>query len=211
MEREPSGDTCVVVVPLDRRELLYDKLYKLAVRQAGLVPEASAAHPTEWQRLQRQIATAAVVLVDTRSHDSLSYYALGIADTYATPMVVVTDSRHELPVTVDSQQVIEFETETDDPTSGERLREAVIQKLTHRAEIEDRRGTVGTVWERRGVEGASPRLEYTRREAESAINAMWIDGLSPDTIMNEMLRAGVPASWAEVCIRRLSRRQRPGW
>jgi hypothetical protein len=204
---------CVVVVPLEKRlDAVYTGVLEPAVKAARLHPQPAepARSQREREQLCEQIGDAAIVLVDARSPDPFCWLALGIAEAASRPVLAVVEphSRNELPLELEHEEVIELDHDSGQEQSARDMQNAIAERLM---------GAQREVGQpsRRSAPSMSGNVvtpsDISQKDADALINAMLTDGLSPATVREELLRAGVPASWVDTRLLAVRLGGRPGW
>src|SRR5271156_6289689 len=111
---EQSSNRCVVLLPAGSPHYvrLFDELFTLAIREAGLVPHRIQQSPTEpfpIDRLIQELTAAAAVFADLTANCDDIWFALGCAVALKKPLCLVS-SRLEFspPLNIQDMEIIPY-------------------------------------------------------------------------------------------------------
>jgi hypothetical protein len=106
---EQSSNRCVVLLPAGSThyDRLFDELFAVAIREAGLAPHHIQQSPTEplpIDRLLHEITTAAALFADLSQNDDEIWFALGCAVALRKPLCLIS-SKLELSHPLNNQDL----------------------------------------------------------------------------------------------------------
>jgi hypothetical protein len=111
---EQSSNRCVVLLPAGSPHYvrLFDELFALAIREAGLVPHRIQQSPTEpfpIDRLIQELTAAAAVFADLTVNCDEIWFALGCAVALKKPLCLIS-SRLDLspPLNIQDMEIISY-------------------------------------------------------------------------------------------------------
>jgi len=111
---EQSSNRCVVLLPAGDPHYvrLFDELFALAIKEAGLVPHRiaqSLTDPFPIDRLVREIATASAVFADLSQNSDEIWFTLGLAVALKKQLCLVSSTlEFSLPLNIQDFEIIRY-------------------------------------------------------------------------------------------------------
>jgi hypothetical protein len=202
---------CFVIMPFGG---LFDEYYREviapAVSAAGLSPlrsdEVRSHQRPIADEIRRLVQRASVCVGDVTGKSPNVFYELGLAHGLDRPVVLLAQSREDVPVELNDRRILWYRPETVAWAKhlGEELRESLVETLADAEPDHDQASPQvahrGEPHERR----PAPSLE----SGETLLRDLLADGISHGVISELLIEEGLPPSWVRLRIGRLSR---PGW
>lgn len=127
-----SGETCFVMMPfLNPLGSYYEKIYKLAIEKAGLIPIRADTDIFGTGKIIDQIFTginnAKVLIAELTSRNPNVFYELGLAHALKKPVVLVSSNEGDVPFDLHHIRVIYYD--VNDPFWGNKLIDKVAENI----------------------------------------------------------------------------------
>lgn len=127
-----TGDTCFVMMPFaDPLGSYYEKIYKLAIEKAGLIPIRADNEIFGTGKIIDQvwsgISSAKVLIAELTSRNPNVFYELGLAHALQKPVVLISSNEKDVPFDLHHIRVIYYD--VTDPFWGNKLTDKVAENI----------------------------------------------------------------------------------
>ena len=187
-----ENDLCFVIMPLDDTfdEVYHDGIFP-AIQEVGLIPKRAndIYRPGDivWDILNLT-KEAKIVLADLTGRNPNVFYELGLAHAFEKPVILVTQSRDDVPFDLRQQRNIEYS--MDDPDWVENL-QVNISKSIEETLVSPLEAIHPAFLE---VDEMSKEV-ISHSAAERMIKELVIAGNRNNTIIQELKKYGVSRSY----------------